>query len=355
MNADMHWANAAIAEIKALRIAHRNYERAFSGSVAAVTAAIPGELVCVVGPSRVGKTRLQRELASMIIGAAGRDGRMPVVSVVAKNLTNRARFRTKEFTEEMLQALQHPIYGVARPDDRWGIDLYRLLGDTSEGTLIKALTRAFKIRGTKYLFVDETQHTRYAEGHDWEAAAVLDSWKCLAEETGLVLVVIGAYPLIDVLQLCPHLLGRKHQVHFPRYGAIEDDLTVWDQILETYTARLRLPPGVKTLREWRSLLYPPSFGCIGSLEGWLRSSLGAAAAQNAEFLTKEHLLMTRKPRGDLEEMAAEIAAGEHALQIGIEGEQVKPPNRGKAVPERPKRRGRPFQRKPRRYRTGGRV
>lgn len=338
-----------------MRIPHRNYERALAEALTALVAAEPGEVVCLIGPSRSGKSRLAGELARIIVGdhaIAGND-LMPVVTVLATNCTNRGIFRTKKFVTRCLEAIRHPIYGISRPDDPWGIARSHLIDKTSESILSDAFIKAVEIRGSMYLVVDESQHVRYALGGDWEAAAILDAWKSLAEEAKVILVLVGAYPLINVLQLCPHLLGRKHQIHLPRYGATEKDLIVFDQILDVYSSVLRLPVGVQSLRGWNHLLYPNSLGCIGLLGRGLRQGLAIAHVENSDCLTKDHLLATRRPLGDLRELAAEIAAGEEAITFNNDGQDVPVPVRDTMTPTKPARK--PFKKKPRRYKAGGRI
>lgn len=354
-----HWTDTAINSIKIVRIPHRNYERALAETLAALVAAAPGEVVCITGPSRVGKSRLVAELAKLIAGdhASINDGLMPVVTVLASNCTNRGVFRTKDFAVHCLEAIQHPLYGVSKPDDPWDIARARLLDNTAESTLSDAFRKGVKIRRAIYVIIDESQHVCYALGGDLEAAAILDSWKSQATKAEVVLVLVGAYPLIEILRLCPHLLGRKHQIHFPRYYDTEEDLLVFDQILDAYTAAIRLPPGVRSLREWNYLLYPDSLGCIGLLSGWLRGGIAVAHAQNTEYLTKDHLLAARKTLGDLKEIALEIATGEQALKCRSDDEKEQAPVISNATPDNVKRKRsrKPFKKKPRRYPVGGRV
>jgi len=51
-----------------IQIPHRNWERALSESFALLIAAQPGDVVCIAGPSRAGKTRLIHELCRLITG-----------------------------------------------------------------------------------------------------------------------------------------------------------------------------------------------------------------------------------------------------------------------------------------------
>ena len=59
------------------------------------------------------------------------------------------------------------------------------------------------------------------------AAAFLDSLKSLAQDTKIILVLVGAYPILDALNLSPHLLGREDPIHFPRYSINKEDIVVF--------------------------------------------------------------------------------------------------------------------------------
>lgn len=350
-----HWVKDSIDAIKQMRIPHRNYERCLSEALAALVAAEPGEVISIVGPSRVGKSRLGAELMRLILGRdADPDGdAMPVVSILATNCTNRGIFRTKDFAVHCLEAIRHPIYGVSRPDDPWNIARMRLIENTAESTLSDAFKEGLMHRKSRYLVIDESQHVQYALSGDPEAAAILDSWKSMAAKAGVVLVLIGAYPLVHVLRLSPHLLGRKHEVHFPRYTLCDEDLVAFDQILSVYSSVIRLPPTVKSLRDWNHILYPDSLGCIGLLNRGLRHGLAKAHAENAEFLTQDHILAARRSVGDLSEIAAEIVDGELALKQ--DNSEFEDNVRVAESPAHPRRPHKPFKRKPRRYRIGGRI
>lgn len=354
----MNWALNAIQNITALRIPHRNYERALSDVMSLSIACVPGEVICITGPSRAGKSRLAADLKHLIIGDRPLPaGIMPVVSVTAANCSVDGSFSTKAFMLRALSAIEHPFYGLVQGRDVWRTDWFRLIDRTSEGTLRPAFELALKQRKTQYLFFDETQHIQYARGGDRGAAAILDSWKCLASDANVVLVVIGAYPLLNVLRHSPHLLGRKHQIHLPRYYPTRGDLLAFEQILDAYSEFLHLPHGVKSLRDWNELLYRESLGCIGLLESWLREALAAANAQHSEVLTLEHLQSTRKALHDREEIANEIAQGEEALKVDTEENATKEFSAINSVttPQKPKKSQKPFQKKPRRYAVGGRC
>ncbi len=350
----MSQADQSIRQIKEIRIPHRNYERALAEAAAALVASAPGEVICILGPSRVGKSRLAAALSKFVIGTQPLPkGVMPVVSVQAENCSVGGSFSTKAFTLRALEAIQHPFYSIGNNNGRLENDRNRLAERTPEGILRVALERGLVCRKTQYLIIDETQHIRYARGGDRAAAAILDSLKCLASETGVVLILVGAYPLIEVLQLCPHLLGRKHQVHFPRYQNNREDLLVFEQILDAYTPLIRLPNEIGSLRAWNDLFYADSFGCIGLVSSWLRGALGIMRSRSELLLRKEHLIAARRSRKERRLLAQEIADGEQVLNAVTDDVFAPAQQPATATDNKPKRK--PFQKKPRRYAAGGRT
>lgn len=349
----MSQADQSIRQIKEMCIPHRNYERALAEAAGALVASAPGEVICIMGPSRVGKSRLVQALNQLVIGTQPlAEGFMPVVSVQAENCSVGGSFSTKAFTLRALEAIHHPFYAIGENNGRLENDRNRLAERTPEGILRVALERGLVCRKTQFFIVDEAQHIRYARGGDRAAAAVLDSWKCLAAETGVVLILVGAYPLIDVLRLCPHLLGRKHQVHFPRYQNNREDLFVFEQILDAYTPLIRLPNEIGSLRAWNDLFYADSFGCIGLVSSWLRGALGIMRSRGELLLRREHLIAARRSLEDRRQLAQEIADGERVLNAATDDNFVPAP-RPAATHNRPKRK--PFQKKPRRYAVAGRA
>jgi len=354
----MHWTKTAIKTIRSMSISHRNWNRAFSDSFAFLTASAMGEVVCITGPSRAGKSRLIRKLISMLdCGQISNEiNIMPVVSVLATNCSVRGGFSTKEFTIRALEAVKHPIFGVVHNDYELEVKRLKLLARTSEGVLRLALEHALIQRQTRYFFIDEAQHIQYVLNNERHAAAILESWKCLAQSTGTTLVLVGAYPLLNILKLCPHMLGRKHQVHLPRYQYVENDLLAFSEIIEVYSELIVLPEGVESLNDWIDLLYEGSMGCIGLLEGWLRGALAYVDANDERVLTLAHLKAARRSKIEEAEISQEITEGEKVLGkaggisyvSAVESSDLVVSNKKKIN----KKRGKPFRRSPKRYDIG---
>lgn len=96
------------------RIAHRNWQEAVATLFALLTAASPGEVVVVAGPSRCGKTRLIDHVCELLFPnkSAFSGGKMPCVVVDAVNAGPNGSFSTKSFTLRMLAAIKHPFYSL---------------------------------------------------------------------------------------------------------------------------------------------------------------------------------------------------------------------------------------------------
>lgn len=337
------------------RIAHRNWQEAVATLFALLTAASPGEVVVVAGPSRCGKTRLIDHVCNLLFPdkSAFSGGRVPYVVVDAVNAGPNGSFSTKSFTLRMLAAIKHPFYSLDNSDPEQ-ISEYKLLkmDRSTESSLRIALERAFIIRGVLYLFIDEAQHASYATRGAMGAHAVLDSWKCFAKSTQIVLVIVGAYPILNILQNSPHMLGRKHQVHLPRYYSTEADINEFVGILDAYEARLHMQ-GIKAdLRKHARLLYGGSLGCIGLLRAWLMRSY-AYAQIHENNINEKLLLATKLPDSDLREIAIEIEHGELILNEDRpvwESQKPKSPVRDVKKKEKQK----PFQRNPKRETEGNR-
>lgn len=297
------------------RIFHRNWQEAVASLFALLTTASPGEVVVVTGPSRCGKTRLIDHVCDLLFPdkSVFSGGKMPYVIVDAVNAGPNGSFSTKSFTLRMLEAIKHPFYSIniAELDQ---ISEYKLLrmDRLTEASMRIALERSFILRGVLYLFIDEAQHARYVTKGAMGAHAVLDSWKCFAKSTQVVLVIVGAYPILNILQNSPHMLGRKHQVHLPRYYPTEKDLEEFVAIIDAYGAKLHKVGLTVNLKNYTKLLYSGSLGCIGLLRAWLMRAYACSQAYDSN-ITEKILLDTKLPESDLHEIAAEIEHGELIL------------------------------------------
>lgn len=335
-----------------IKIPHRLWKDALSKSFAFLISSQPGEVVCITGPSRAGKTRLIMELKYLLAGKCDFDltGLLPVIVVDASNTGRNGTFSTLEFMQRMLNAVEHPVYSLNNVsiDDPMAYKKTALKGEIE---LRQALERALVIRGVKYLFIDEAQHARYVTKGAMGAYALMDSWKCLAHAAGVVLVLVGAYPILNILKNSPHLLGRKHQIHFPRYKMTRDDLQEFSWILANYDEVMNIDSSMVSLRNCSELLYEGSLGCIGLLRGWLTRAAACAALQSTG-VTRDMLIDTILSDDDRVAISEEIEEGERLLVTrSVAGSKSKAGD----VKTKAKNKSRPYTRKPKRHCAGART
>lgn len=349
----MMTAAQVIARLNKTKIVHRNWRLALGEAFAALSMATPGDVVCITGPSRAGKTRLINELSCLLCGESNfeRDGYLPAVIVDAENTGPHGKFSTKAFTLKMLQAVRHPVYSDIGSD--LSEDYSRNKSErATESTLRIALENAFRLRKTRFLIIDEAQHVRYVGRDSQGGCAVMDSWKCLAKTCDLVLVVVGAYPILQVIGNSPHLIGRKSQIHLPRYYATDQDLAEFGSILATYDQIIADIATDKILTHSAEMIYHGSLGCIGLL----RNLIGRAAARShatGENISSTMLREVMFSKADLSAISEEIYQGEQLLEPADTQEGASR-NFPKTV-NVPNNRGKPFQRKPKRYTPGNRT
>jgi len=338
-----------------IKINHKNWQIALSQAFALLVSASPGEVLCITGPSRAGKSMLIDELRSLLCGAHDfeKTGLLPTISVVASNTGPHGTFSTKSFIQRMLEKVKHPTLSFSASDVDESSIAHKLERST-ESVLRLALERALLLRKTRYLFIDEAQHAKYVNKSTMAAHAVLDSWKCLAESTGVVLIIVGAYPILDILRNSPHLLGRKHQVHLPRYQMTGPDIEAFMLILRHFDKVVSVSSELKSLAHCAEYLYKGSFGCIGLLKSWLKMASAIACSENTSI---NQTILNRSLRPDVErrEIALEISEGENLLSsIELELPELN------SITESAKKvvaakRSKPYKRKPKRLKKGNRL
>ncbi|MBN8886829.1 MAG: ATP-binding protein [Rudaea sp.] len=349
------WIREAVKRIKAERISHRSYEQTVGDVFNALAVAQNGELVVVVGPSRVGKSRAIVEAVNAAVGRPSEfSNRRPYVLIEAENASTQGTFSTKSFMRAACEAIQHPFYGVAHESDPWRERLDAKISRTSEGMLRDAFEHALRLLKTRFVVIDEAHHVAYVARNKGNAIAVLDSWKCLANKTGVVLCLVGSYQLLDMIAQAPHLLGRQRPVEFPRYRIENrEDIIAFEQILKVWSGLLRFEEG-QSLRTWNRYLFEHTFGCAGHLSMWLRAALGFARSRRLEVLNEDALRATCLPACQEQEIAAEILRGEHSIQVGEQHKEAS--SRATHVSQvntKPRKR-KPFQRATQRFRLKGR-
>ncbi len=299
------------------KINHRNWLDALEEAFSLLITVSPGEVVSIIGPSRVGKTRLIDEIRRLL--DQGNDfnetGLLTSIGVRAVNAGPRGAFSTKDFIYRLLEDVKHPIYSSY---GEYGNDENALskLDAIPERTLRRALESGIILRGVRYIIIDEAQHVKYVTKDAMAPSAVMDSWKCLAEDTGSVLVVVGAYPILNTMLNSPHLLGRKYEVHMRRYHLNEEDLLQFKLIIKAFEEKMNIDKSIAPMHKNEdiiALLYEGSLGCIGLLRAWLLHAHTKSIVKK-QPVNKSILQISRKSISDFDSISEEIYQGEELVK-----------------------------------------
>ena len=337
-----------------IKIKHRNWDEALNMLFALLLSTSSGEVICITGPARTGKTRMIEELIKLLCGpeSVRNSAYMNSAYVLVDNDGNNGRFTTKSFIWDALVAIKHPEFCALQDTE----NITRKFDRSSEAAMKKAFISGAKQRKLKYLFFDEVQHVNYV-GKGIEAPhMVLDSWKNMAKQAKVVLVLAGAYPMLDALRNSPHLIGRQYKVNLPRYYETELDLNEYATIIDQYMKHLPREVIGDNLVEHTVYLHQYSYGCIGILRRWLLHAAVWADLHRTR-IDLNVLEQTRSTNDDLLSIGNEIVAGEEILFNETEfktniNEQKKVEKPKKVVK---KSQQKAFKAKPRRYEIGGRT
>lgn len=320
--------------VRDVRVKHAHYITAFNETLAHVSLAPRGSVLALVGPTRVGKSSVVKDVIGHAFPDSENGDIRPCIYVDAAT-TERGFMSTKYLTLRALSALEHPFY----TDDSQFIRLSQ-----TETTARVHLTRALEHRQTKLMVVDEAHHLLRVMQRS-RAASALDSLKCLGNETGVAILLAGGYELLKTCFESAHLNGRLSILEFPRYRPIDGEIREFDRILLTYDQLLPWARS-QSLIGMRDLIYEGSLGCCGLLSGWILTAVARMRARGELTLKREHFEVTRF-RQQIEPIMDEIALGEGLLTPIKQGAR-RPMRTQKPTPSRL-----PGYRKPSRDPVGG--
>jgi hypothetical protein len=315
----------------------------FEGALNLIKAAIkyPNEtkLLCVIGPTGVGKSKLYRETKRFVDDYAKG---LPVplaVPCVAFEVpqVNQYNFSWPTFYEHYLKALQPPL----PPDKRV---LKELLGTSQYRSNDTKLMNALENRRPLVTLLDEAQHlTQISNSRHW--LNHMEHIKSLANRSNVLHVCFGTYDLARMINLSGQLARRTRVIHFSRYsiGSSREDATEFSNIVQKCQRVINIAHFID-LRQHRPYLYRHSAGCVGTLKQWILSALQHALAEGRDAVKIEDLKATELTDRALYTMINEITEGEKNLSSKLDThdykqlqillgddlpvEEMRPPNSG---------------------------
>ncbi len=282
------------------KVRHLHFDQTIRAAVSQMTFAVPGTVLALVGPTRVGKSTAIRAAAKQVFPRM-EDGYIPYV-IVDCSRTDAGFMSMRYLTLDLLGQLEHPFYGPSSGKSR--------VSQTETNARL-ALRRAVKHRETKLIIVDEAHHLLRIKNNGGREAA-LESLKCLGNETGAVIVLVGGYELLKGCFCSAHFNGRLTLIEFPRYGTSDLQMEQFESILATFDQLLPWEKG-NSLLSMSDLVYDGTLGSCGLISSWVLAALAKMDASGATRLRKEHFRNVRYLQ-QLDAIASEIDYGESVLR-----------------------------------------
>ncbi len=274
-------------------------------------------IILIYGPTGVGKStlgmRIVRKLLEVENDAMLQDpGYLPVAWMNA--IAASRSYDWREHFDRALRAAKEPLIDYKIRDSELIASKHKQVNraDLTELALRKSFASCTHNRRMKVFILDEAQHlNRIGSGKRY--IDQMDTIKSVAEETGVIHVLIGTYDLLSLTDLNGQLCRRTVQIHFSRYNNFDnDDRDAFASVLETFQLHLPLAQTPDLLR-FEDFLYEKTLGCVGVLKTLLNDAYSEALRLDAKTITEEMLKACVPPTRDLIRMSSEIADGESTL------------------------------------------
>jgi hypothetical protein len=278
--------------IYSLRIA----EETFADLTTSLQTASTPRVIIFTGPSGVGKSTLTAAACNRILRyyepqMCAEPDFVPLVTISAVP-PNSSGFSWKDFYIRLLTGQHEPLVdrklllprqSELFPDQALvGRSLERCVSDT----LRRSVEEYFRHRRTKFLVVDEAHHMLLVNGRQ-RLECQFESLKSLTIQTGVTILLVGTYRLLDILEQSGQLTRRSHVVNFRRYDIRDpNDRKGFRMVLAYLEQRMseivptRLSESIKDVEYF----YCKCAGCVGILKNWLGHCLEQALEEKASLI-----------------------------------------------------------------------
>jgi len=301
-------------------IAHPAFTEALERAYTHINRADPGTLLLVVGMSGAGKNTVMEELERRITKRhpALHDGDKPLVKVVAAN-TNNAFYASKDAASRLVDALEDPFsstnraellapFGVKSPSTSHRV--------VPESTLRRTATRLLGARNTRFVFVDEADMMCVIKKSGRDAADHLESWRLLALEAGVVIVLLATYRILTIWDRTSQFTRKMPTVHVRRYSDsrpedIRDFMALVAHLCEIF--QVAEAEKATILAQGRAILASTG-GIFGQLLALFQRADDVAESQGRSTLTLDDLKEGLPRKHQVAKLWAEIVDGEERLQ-----------------------------------------
>ncbi len=261
-----------------------------------------GLMALVIGPTRVGKTTLIKQLQEKLSERAKK--RMlsdpDFIPFAFIDLHGSGRFEWIGYYKAVLRQLRDPF-----------LDLR--IASLRTRDFLEAMEEALIRRKPYAVIVDEAQHLAKAAS-DRMRQEQLDQLKSIENRTGVSHVLVGTYQMRPFRKANAQLAGRSIDVHFPRYDATKPaEAAIFQSVLWALQRQLPVKQEPLLVEKYWEFLYARSIGCIGFLKMHLNLALERALSEEATTVTEDHLRATAPAEDRVNKWMREALEGEEEL------------------------------------------
>lgn len=302
---------------KKYTVAHPKLEEALGELKKAIYSPDNFNVIMVIGPSGVGKTRLFEQTIRSILKDMAEDiekdkSIIPITGIELPN-PDLGKFNWKDFYYRVLSSLNEPLIDhkidfekVIGKKDKKNISSFK---HETTPELRRSLENAFLYRKTKALLIDEAQHF-FDVGTSVKMQKQFNSIKSLSNMANTKIVLFGTYHLNLVINLDGQLSRRVYEIHFPRYDySKKEEIRMFKNMLFSFQRSLPVKEEPNLIKN-HEYIYENSIGCAGVLKNWLLRCLSEAIDNNEQTITIENLKRNTMNTKKLLTLAKEANTGE---------------------------------------------
>jgi len=308
---------AIVAKFGEVRKAHPNYSDALDRTMTLIESGCNSRVVILAGPTGVGKSTLGKHLLRRLRQQAeaepGADRSHIPAALVTATPPHGSSFGWKDLYVRTLEEMQEPLmsrkvwpsqlplfpgaFGTKSPAESMAVDPLR-----------RQLETAFRNRKTRVWIIDEAHHMLLCKDQ-YSQAMQLDRLKSLADNCGVVLVLIGTYELLAIRDHSAQLTRRSTIVDFPSYRFDQKEgRQVFKSVLAMFVGALPMPL-TPLLASDPAYFFEKTAGCVGILHDLLRDALYETLRRGMREISREIVDRVAQPNKAIQRIVLEAALG----------------------------------------------